>query len=60
MARLSVVSYLLIDGQTIPVEELTDEQRARWKATATRRLSEALSDYYTMHPEEFELLPGIN
>ena len=50
---LSFVCYVLIDGQTIPVDELTDEQRERWQQGMSRRLSENMSFYYAEHPEEY-------
>ena len=50
---LSFVCYVLIDGQTIPVEELTDDQRQRWQQGMSQRLSENMSFYYSEHPEEY-------
>ena len=50
---LSFVCYVLIDGQTIPVDELTDEQRQRWQQGMSQRLSENMSFYYSEHPEEY-------
>lgn len=50
---LSFVCYVLIDGQTIPVDELTDEQRERWQQGMSRRLSENMSLYYSEHQEEY-------
>ena len=50
---LSFVCYVMIDGQTIPVDELTDEQRARWQQGMCSRLSENMSFYYAEHPEEY-------
>ena len=50
---LSFVCYVLIDGQTIPVDEMTDEQRERWQQGMSRRLSENMSFYYAEHPEEY-------
>lgn len=49
---LSFVCYVLIDGQTIPVEKLTDDQRQRWQQGMCQRLSENMSFYYSEHPEE--------
>ena len=54
--ELSVVCYLIIDCQTIPVDELTEEQRRRWKESACRRSAERMSDYYTQHPDEYKKL----
>lgn len=50
---LSFVCYVLIDGQTIPVEKLTDDQRQRWQQCMSQRLSENMSFYYSEHPEEY-------
>lgn len=52
---LSFVCYVLIDGQTIPVDELTDEQRQRWQQGMNQRLSENMSFYYSEpeHQEEY-------
>lgn len=50
---LSFVCYLQIDGQTIPVDELSDEQRERWQQGMSRRLSENMSFYYAEHQEEY-------
>lgn len=44
------------DGRTVPVGELTEEERAQWHRRQLRRLSEGMSDYYTQHPEEFARL----
>ena len=53
---ITVVCYLLIDGQAVPVEELTEEQRQRWSESASRRLSENMSEYYSQHPDEYARL----
>lgn len=50
---LSFVCYVMIDGQAIPVDELTDDQRERWQQGMSRRLSENMSFYYAEHPEEY-------
>lgn len=50
---LSFVCYVLIDGQSIPVDELTDDQRERWQQGMSRRLSENMSFYYSEHQEEY-------
>lgn len=44
------------DGRTVPVEALTDDERAQWQANMRRRLSENMSDYFTQHPEEYARL----
>lgn len=50
---LSFVCYVLIDGQTIPADELTDDQRERWQQGMCSRLSENMSFYYSEHTEEY-------
>ncbi len=50
--ELSFVCYMILeDGSTVPFEDLTEEQRRRFRENAARRLSENMSDYYTQHPE---------
>ena len=50
---LTCVSFVLMpDGRTVPVGELTEEEREQWRANMRRRLSEDMSAYYTQHPEE--------
>lgn len=44
---------IMPDGRTVPVEDLTDEERAEWHRRQLRRLSEDMSDYFTQHPEEY-------
>ena len=54
---MGFVCYLLQeDGSAIPFEELTPEQREAWRERSAARLSEAMSDYYTQHPEEYARL----
>ena len=50
--RKPLTYTLYIGGKQ--VDTLTDEQRER----IAQRLSEAMSLYYTAHPEEFEKLCG--
>lgn len=51
--ELSFVCYMILeDGSTVPFEDLTEEQRRRFRENAARRLSENMSGYYTQHPEE--------
>lgn len=50
MARKEITVKLYYGGQE--VERLTEEQCDRMM----QRLSEAMSNYYTAHPEEFEIL----
>lgn len=56
-AELSFVCYMILeDGSTVPFEDLTEEQRQRFRESAKERLSARMSDYYTQHPTEFEAL----
>ena len=55
--EITVRSFVIMpDGRTVPVEDLTDEERAEWHRRQLQRLSEAMSDYYTQHPEEYAKL----
>lgn len=55
--EITVVCYVLMqDGRTVPVEELTEEERAEWHRRQLKRLSEDLSAYYTQHPEDYAKL----
>ncbi len=54
---MGFICYLLQpDGTPISFDELTEEQKASWRERAAQRLSEAMSDYYTQHPEEYRAL----
>lgn len=44
------------DGRTIPVEDMTPEERERVKKSMNERLSRVMSEYFTRHPDEFEAL----
>ena len=58
---LTVVGYIhLKDGRTIPVEEMTLEERVRVNKSMNERLSRVMSEYYSLHPEEFDRLQGLN
>lgn len=59
--KLGYVCYVLMpDRGPIPVNELTDEERAQWGANMRQRLSANMSDYYTQHPDEYtRLCTGI-
>ena len=47
---------LMTDGRPVPVEDLTEEERAAWHERQLQRLSENLSDYYTQHPDRYAKL----
>ena len=52
--EITVVCFVIMpDGRTVPVEELTEEERAEWHRRQLERLSEDMSDYFTQHPEEY-------
>lgn len=57
MARrdeLNCVSYVIMpDSRAVQVDELTPEENIQWQANMTERLGEAMSDYYTQHPQEY-------
>lgn len=57
MARkpLTCVGYITLkDGRTIPLEEMTDKERERVNNSMNERLSRVMSEYFRLHPEEFE------
>ena len=45
-----------IDGRAVPLRELTEEERERWRESLRARLSETMSDYYARRPEEYAAL----
>lgn len=55
--ELTCVSYVLMPGRgPVPVDELTEEERAQWHANMRKRLSAEMSAYYSQHPEEYAKL----
>ena len=57
--ELTCVSFVIMpDGRTVPVGELTEEEREQWRAHMRERLSAELGAYYTQHPEEYKRLKG--
>ncbi len=59
MARepITCVGFITFkDGRTIPVEDMTAEERERVKYSMNERLSRVISEYYMLHPAEFERL----
>ena len=60
MARgkpLGFVCYVnMPDGRTVPMNDLTESERAQWQQNMRQRLSEDMSAYYTQHPEEYTAL----
>lgn len=47
---------ILEDGSTAPLEALTEEQLRRFRERSAARLSRAMSEYYTQHPDEYARL----
>lgn len=57
--ELTCVSFVMMpDGRTVPVGELTAEEREQWRARMRERLSRGLGEYYTQHPDEYRKLKG--
>lgn len=55
--KLGFVCYVnMPDGRTVPLNDLTEAERAQWQKNMTQRLSENMSAYYTQHPEEYAAL----
>lgn len=44
---------ILEDGTVKAPDELTDDEKRRWRENSTKRLSSAMSRYYSQHPDEF-------
>ena len=54
---LTFVCYVLKEnGEAVPFESLTEEEWENFRQNMARRLSRAMSDYYTQHPDEFARL----
>lgn len=52
--EITVVGFMLQpDGSAKPFDELTEAEKAAWRESCCRRLSERMSDYFTQHPEEY-------
>lgn len=50
--ELRCVSYVVMpDGRSVPVDELTQEEKEQWQRRMLERLGENMSDYYSQHPE---------
>ena len=54
--KLTVRSFVIMDDETVPWEQLTDEQIEGIKNHWSERLSRTASDYYTRHPKEYAAL----
>lgn len=50
----------LTDDDVTPIEELTPEQKERWRRESTERLKRVMTDYYRQHPDELALLPDAD
>ena len=54
---LTFVCYVLKENsEAVPFESLTEEERKQFRQNMARRLSGAMSDYYTQHLDEFARL----
>lgn len=52
--EITVKCFVLMpDGRTVPVEDLTEEERAEWHRRQLERLSEGMSEYFTQHLTEY-------
>ena len=57
MAELKCICYISIDGaEPVPVESISQEQKARCKRIWAERLSRMSSAYFSNHPEEYAAL----
>ena len=59
MARepIKCVGFITLkDGRTIPIEDMTPEERERVKKSMSERLSRVMSEYYSNHPEDLAAL----
>ena len=55
--ELTFACYVIMPGRgPVPVDELTEEERAQWHANMRERLSAEMSAYYSQHPEEYAKL----
>ncbi len=55
--ELTYVVYMILEnGEIIPFEDMTAEQRLTWQKNMCSRLSENMSDYYTQHPDQYARL----
>lgn len=43
-------------GEYVPAEELNDRELCKVKKIISQRISECLSDYYSVHTDEYEKL----
>lgn len=58
---IKVINMLSIngkDGDYKPIKEYTPEEIAYFKSTVQRKVSDVLSEHYTIHPEEYQKLVG--
>ena len=51
--------YVMVDNdKTVPLEELTAEEKERMRSAMRERLSKSISEYCKNHPGTFAKLPG--
>lgn len=52
--------HILATDKTVPIEELTPEEREYCAEQMRERLSRNMSDYYAQHPEAYALLKDLS
>lgn len=58
--ELGFICYILTpDRGPVPMNEMPPEELAAWGKRMSKRSSEAMSDYYTQHPDEYEKLGAL-
>lgn len=59
MARepIKCIGFITLkDGRTIPLEDMTPEERERVKKSMSERLSRVMSEHFSNHPEDLFVL----
>ncbi len=55
--EITVVGFLIRkDGSTVPMDEISPEEREEWLESCRRRLTQRMSDWFAQHPEELAKL----
>lgn len=61
MARRKITvecRIIMEDGRDILFSDMTEEEHARWEQRASERLGRAMSEYFSLHPEEYHKIPA--
>ena len=54
---LTFVCYVLKDnGEAVPFDSLSEEERENFRQNRARRLSRSMNEYYRQHPDEYARL----